>query len=108
LITGRKIRMQAPSDEAERQHFVSGLLDTPRTEHARGVAVEQQRQENLRRIGDSAAIRIARIDQAQIELRHQVYDKTGQMTGWQGLAQAHGLLERSFVVDGCEFSAHDR
>jgi hypothetical protein len=38
-------------------------------------------------------------------LRHQVDDKTGQMTGRQGLAQAHRLVKSGFAVNGCEFSA---
>jgi hypothetical protein len=41
------IRMQVPRDEAKGEALIRGFLNLARTEHARGVAIEQQAQQDF-------------------------------------------------------------
>jgi hypothetical protein len=56
------IRMQATRHKPEGQRLVGGLFDLPGTEHAGGVPVEQQGQQEFRRIGFTAAQAVTHID----------------------------------------------
>ena len=98
------IRMQATRNEAERNGFVSGLLELARTEHAGGVAIKQQPQEQFRRKRRTAHRRIASIDGLQVQQGNDAHDEAGQMVGRQTLFKCDGLFQCCFVVDRNELT----
>ena len=73
------VRMQVASHITERQHLMRPLFDLPRTEHTRGVTVEQQRHQHFRRIGLATLCTIPLIDCRQVELCHYIHHEPRQM-----------------------------
>ena len=73
------IRMQAPSEVQHGNQFVSGPLDLSAGENPLGIAVEQQRQQPLRRIRGAAAPAVGRFDLARIQGFYHLHDEMGQV-----------------------------
>ncbi len=103
---GVMIGMQVASQEAQGERLVRRLLDPPRTAHARGVAVEQQPQQNLWGERLTAACAIAHVQTAQVQLRDDICHKARQVVRRQRFAQTHRQIECGFVINGFEFSCH--
>ena len=75
-------------------------------EHAGSIAVEQQGQQDVRRLGLPAARTIPCRDNRQVELGDRVHDKACQMVGWKTVAQPHRHVQCRVVISGFEDSTH--
>ncbi len=93
-------------DVAERHRLVRGPLDLARTEHARRIPIEEQGEEPFGRIGLAAPRPIMGIERREIKQGHAIHHETGQMVGWQAVAQTDGQVERRLIVHGLECSTH--
>ncbi len=76
---GVMIRMRVGGDVAEGNRVVGRLLQFPAGEHARRIAVKQQRQQHLRVEGFRADSRVGHLQLVQVQLRHHIDDEAGQM-----------------------------
>ena len=94
------IGMQAPCNETEGYTLIGRLFELARTEYSRLVAVEQQSQQNLRRIGFATPRRVVRIYGAQIQQCNNRNDKPCQVLRRKILCKGHRLLQRLPVIDG--------
>ena len=75
------VGMQVARKKTEGNRFVGGLFELARTEHAGGVAIEQQPQEQFRRKRCPAHRGITRIDGAQVQQGNDAHNEAGQMIG---------------------------
>ncbi len=103
---GVVIGMEVARDEAEGHGFGRGALDLARTEHARGVAVEEQPQQNLRRVGLPTSPGVPSIHGLQIELGDGIHNEARQVVGWQAVPQPYRQIEGCLVVDCLKCSFH--
>ena len=103
---GVMIGMKIPRDVSKRQALVAGLLQLARAKHARGVAVEQQAQQDFGGDGLSAPLAIARVQGRQIQLGYHIHNEAGQMIRRHGFFQAHRELEGTGVISGSECAGH--
>jgi len=99
---GVVVGMQTACDIAKGDRLIGGLFNLPRTEHPGGIAVEQQAQQNFRRVRLAAASPIVNVDAIQVKLSNHVHDEAGQMVGRQAFPQANDEIKGRFVINGDE------
>ena len=84
------IGVQVAGDKAKGHGFVGRAFNLARREHAGGVAVEQQGQQDFGRVRLPAARTISRIKGRQVELGDRVHHKARQVVGWETVTQPYG------------------
>src|SRR5437867_10366172 len=100
--------MHVACDEAERQVLVCGLFNLARTEHTRGVAIEQQTQQDFRCIRWRTTRPIAGIDGCQVEQGNHVDNEACQMVGGDAVPQTNGDVDGGIVIHLYEGTSHER
>ena len=111
LAKGRQrvvVGVEVAGDKAERHRLERRPFKLARTEHARGVAIEQQSKQDFGRIGLAAAGAVAGVDGRQVELGDRVHNETCHVVGRHTVAQPYRQVQSCFVINGFEGSAHTR
>ncbi|OQC63119.1 MAG: hypothetical protein BWX48_03382 [Verrucomicrobia bacterium ADurb.Bin006] len=100
------VRMRVAGDQPHRHVVVGRLLDAPRAESARRVAVDRQSQHHRRRILRVPASPHVDLDSAQIQSLHRVQDEVRQVVSGHPVAQVHRQQQGGVTVDVHEAWAH--
>ena len=98
------VRMQAPGYEPKWNTLVGGLLDLARAKYPRGVAIEQQTQQDLRRNQCPSLIGILLVEFAHVKLGNDIHHKARQVAGRQYFCQPNDLVQTLFVIRIYNFS----
>ncbi len=105
---GIVVGVQSARNIAKGDRLIGGLFNLPRTEHPSGIAIEQQAQQNFRRVRLAATSLIANVDAIQVKLGNHVHDKAGQVVGRQAFPHANGEIKGCFVINGDKSSGYKR
>lgn len=102
VVIGMRVRAEQP----DRDVLVSGALDFPAGEEARGVAVDKQAEHQARRILRIAGAALVDPRPVQVEFADGVHDEVDKMIGRHPLAQVRRQQQRRVVVNVDEAGGH--
>ncbi len=89
------VRMHIACYETEREYLVSCLLQLARTENASSIAVNQQPQQQFRRVWWRTLVTVLIVNRGQIKLGNHIDNESSQMV-WRQPA-SRKLICRSSV-----------
>lgn len=100
------IGMRVGREQAHGHAVVGALLDAPTAEGAGGVTVDQQRQQQVRRILFAAGATGVDLHLPEIEGIHGVEDEVDEMIGRHPVAQIRREQQRSVAVSRNKAGRH--